>query len=76
MAEQGTKWRLELGCHRGTIISRDSTSEDCETLEECRRRANEARRTWAGFGYQVWFATAVGPDGERITLLPSEPYQS
>jgi len=64
------KWTLSIGSHNGTFMSRNSKSEDYESLEECREAVKEHERTWNRLGHYVWFARATGPNGEEVQLHP------
>ena len=61
-------WTLNIGCHSGTLMSRDLTTEQYATLEDCRKKAIDKEAAWKRLGYYVWYATAIGPNGERVTL--------
>ena len=64
-----------MGCHSGTLMSRDAGNpEPYESLDACRDAVAQAERDWARMGYYVWFATATGPNGEKETLHPGVPY--
>src|SRR5262245_42493855 len=64
------KWTFHCGIHRGTLVSRDSEQpKPMESLAGCRIEAERARRNYASFGYQIWYCYAIGPDGERVTLI-------
>jgi hypothetical protein len=76
MVEENKKWKLSLGCHRGTITSRDSGIEEYDSLEACKQAVAEAEKFWTQTGTFVWFATAFGPNGEEIKLHPGTPYKS
>ena len=69
-----TTWKLNYGCHRGTLISRDSECLELPSLEACKARLAEAETTWNRFGYSVWFAQAVGPNGEQVKLHEGTTY--
>ena len=70
------EWRLYLGCHRGTIASRDSIVEQHGSLEACCHAVESSERFYKSVGAYVWFATAVGPNGEEIRLHEGTPYKS
>lgn len=70
------KWKLHIGCHRGTLVSRDSDVRTHDSLEACQKDVAESEAFWAGFGYFVWFAEAKSPNGENIKLHPGTHYQS
>lgn len=61
-------WKLVVGIHRGTITSRDSGSEDCKDLAECKRRFLEQQTSYANIGYVIWYAHAVSPTGQQHSL--------
>jgi len=65
---KGKPWVLRVGIHRGTITSRDSGSEECESLEECKRRFQAQQTSYYNIGYVIWFAYAISPTGERQEL--------
>lgn len=70
------KWTLHMGCHRGTLVSRDPCQpETHESLEACRDALNRAEKSWIRIGCFVWFATARGPNGEEVTLHEGVPYK-
>ena len=69
------KWSLHIGCHRGTLMSRDSTVNNHASLDACREDVREADEAWRRRGCFVWFANAIGPDGEVIKLHPGTPYE-
>ena len=66
------KFVLNIGCHRNTITSRDSTSMEFDTFDEAKRQYQESRASYKRFGYVVWFAEIVAPDGTK-THLESNP---
>lgn len=71
------KWSFHIGIHRGTYTSRDSElPREINSLDECRSEAYTAQRQYAALGCKIWFCYAVGPNNERIKLLPSEAYLS
>ena len=69
-----TNWKLNYGCHRGTLISRDSECLELPSLEACKARLAEAEAGLKRIGYSVWFAQAVGPNGEQVKLHEVTPY--
>jgi hypothetical protein len=78
MAEENSadrKWRLNMGCHRGTLMSRDSNTEEYDSLEACKSAVASAEKFWASIGYFVWFANAYGPDGEQVQLHVGTSYR-
>ena len=67
-------WQLHLGCHRGTLMSRDADVDGYDTLEQCKNAVELAEKEYARLGYLVWYAYAVGPDGVRVKLHEGNPY--
>ena len=55
-------------------MSRDSGTEDCESLQDCQERVDDAERFYRRIGYCIWFAVAISPTGEKITLHNGNPY--
>lgn len=68
-----TSFTLNIGCHRGTITSRDSMSEPYDTYQEAFSAYLRHKAFYKSIGYQVWFADIVYPDGES-KHLESNPY--
>ena len=68
-------WTLSIGCHRGTLISRDSDLREHDSLEDCKKDVSESERSWARIGYFVWFATARGPNREEVKLHAGTAYK-
>lgn len=68
------KWTLHIGCHRKTLMSRDSDVREHDSLEDCRSDVKNSEECWARMGYYVWFAYAVGPNGEKVKLHEDTPY--
>jgi len=69
------KWKLDAGCHRGTVTTRDSIVKKYGSLEECESAFAEMKESWRKSGYSVWYARAKGPDGEDIKLDAGVPYR-
>ncbi|MDO8620652.1 MAG: hypothetical protein Q7R64_04910 [bacterium] len=67
-------WKLHIGCHRRTLMSRDTTVREHESLQDCRRDVVESEECWARLGYYVWYAYAVGSTGEKETLHAGTSY--
>ncbi len=68
-------WVLTMGCHAGTLMSRDQALiEYHNSLEKCKQAVQKAERSWAVRGYVVWFARAVGPDGQSEELRPGNNF--
>lgn len=68
------KWKLYIGCHRKTSMSRDSDVREHKSLEDCRRDVKESEDGWRKMGYYVWFARAVGPYGKKVKLHEGVSY--
>lgn len=68
------KYTLISGCHRGTLVSRDSGADEYDSEEEARTAFDKQRIFWQRIGYQVWFATLKHPDGTETVLSHGEPY--
>ena len=85
LATDNGEWTLQIGCHRGTMMSRDSTATNCKfysrgdgqlkSLDDCIQCAKDYEKSWQGFRYYVWFAHAYSPSGEKFSnLVSSVPY--
>ena len=69
MEEKAKKWKLVYGCWKGTISSRDSTIEECDSLHECREVFKKAEDCWRKTGYTRWgTCKVVEPDGNEVNL--------
>ncbi|MFA6184281.1 MAG: hypothetical protein WC682_04230 [Parcubacteria group bacterium] len=68
------KWKLNIGCHCKTLMSRDLDVREHDSLEDCKRDVKESEEFWARMGYCVWFAKAIGPDGEKVELHKDTPF--
>jgi hypothetical protein len=83
--EQQKPWRLNIGIHSGTMISRDSgshtvkfhdSSAPLESLEDCIECAKAWEANYRSMGYYIWFATAIAPDDTRYSnVVPSVSYR-
>jgi hypothetical protein len=67
-------WRLSVGIHNGTLMSRDSGSHPYPTEQAALDAWRDQERSIARFGYQVWFASLTSPEGESTTLHAGVPY--
>ncbi len=75
-------WKLDVGMHKGTMMSRDTIIVDCddeykplETFDDCLRVAKEHQARYAGFGAYLWYAHAIAPDGTRhLNIIPGRRY--
>lgn len=77
MSEQVSgKWKLSIGCHKGTLMSRDSDQVELDSLEACEEYVKESEKFWQQIGYFVWFANAFAPDGTKHQLHPGTSYRS
>ena len=84
MSKSPKTWTLAIGCHRGTMMSRDSQNvtskfddynQPLTSLEDCIECAKAWRQNYAQIGNFIWFATAVGPDGvKHPNIIPSVRY--
>jgi hypothetical protein len=73
----GGSWRLCVGTHTGTMMSRDSDSQPYPDEKTARAAWAEQERTIAAAGHKVWFATLFPPEGsgqEPVTLHAGVPY--
>ncbi len=65
-----------MGCHSGSVTSRDHCDpETFESLDACRRAVAKAEENWKRVGSNVWYANATGPNGETVTLHEGTPYR-
>lgn len=69
-------WYLSVGCHRGTLVSRDTDRHECEGLVACKKLAAQIKKEWDLSGLQVWYMTAHGPDGDHETIEQGTPCRS
>lgn len=67
------KYTLSIGYHRGTVMSRYATSETYDSYEEAHKAYEKHKSSYHAFGYVVWFADIIAPDGSK-TRLESNPY--
>lgn len=73
-------WRLHVGIHRGTLMSRDTDNPEggFESLEAAKKHYLEGKANWGAWGYQCWFAYAFPPNGtdkDKIKIDESIPYR-
>ena len=68
------KFILSIGCHRGTLISRDSEMREFDTYDEAYNSYTESKKTWKRFGYMVWFSKIIAPDGIETNLESNAYY--
>lgn len=69
------KWMLIAGCHKGTLMSRDSGADEFDTREDAVAAFAQMKRVWESIGYQVWFATLRSPEGKEEVLDHGTPYR-
>ena len=75
-------FKLNIGCHRGTVNSRDSLvmghddkGSPLETLDDVKALAQSMEHNYNSVGYYLWFAHAITPTGEVIrNILPGTHY--
>ena len=78
-SETQETWSLAWGIHKGTLMSRDQgdTVYGLDSLEECRKKAEDLKRQFGRSGYKLWFATATSSEGESHPFSDlTEPYAS
>lgn len=68
------KWTLSIGCHRKTLMSRDTDCREHDSLENCKEDVRKSEEFWSSIGYYVWFARATGPNGEEVKLHEGTQY--
>jgi hypothetical protein len=74
MENKTGKYILSHGCHRGTLMSRDSGQpEQFNTYDEAYDQYLEHKNFYHSIGYQIWFAKIIDPDGTEH-YLESNPY--
>ena len=66
---------LHIGCHRGTLISRDSESRKFDTLKDAIESYEKSKSSWEMIGYTVWFAYIKNEDGDTIWTGESNSYR-
>lgn len=76
-------WKLDIGIHKGTIISRDGgshctkfsdPSKPLESLQDCIETAKEWQRVASSMGYFVYIADAYGPGEVHRRIIPVAGY--
>lgn len=74
------KWVLNIGIHQGTITSRDMERTEHEDEAQARQAYQDAKRQYASFGCQIWFARMIAPgapyDTGWVSLDAGAPYRS
>ncbi len=71
---QENPWKLHIGCHNKTLLSRDSGVREHPSLEACKEDVEKSEKFWNSIGYFVWYARAEGPNGEKIDLHEGTSY--
>ena len=74
MADNNSDWKLSIGCHKKTLMSRDSEIRKHPSLEACKTDVEKSEKFWNRIGYFVWFAEAIGPNGEKEKLHSGTSY--
>lgn len=69
------KWKLNHGIHRGTITSRDATSQEFDSKEEALASLSKQKKFYRRIGYKIWFAELVDPEGEKTNLESDTNYR-
>lgn len=72
--EETAKWKLSMGCHRGTLTSRDSEVPFYGSYEECMEEYRTTKKRYHSIGYCVWFAKVTDPEGNVKFRDSGEPY--
>lgn len=74
--QQGNgKYRVIVGCHKGTLMSRDSTNNAFDTEAECLDHYTRFCENLRGTGYVLWYAKIIDPDGKTIFYKNGTPYR-
>lgn len=73
--QESQKWKLHVGIHQGTLVSRDSKLTEHDSLEECRESMRKEGSFLTSMGYYIWFAYAFSPSGKKIILHQGTPYR-
>lgn len=69
------KWTLHMGCHGGTITSRDSDSSPHDSYNECMEQYSKNKEFYHSIGYYVWFASITDPEGNEKFHDAGVPYR-
>lgn len=68
-------WRLHIGIHNGTLMSRDDGwYENIPDLATCKERVSSDEAWYKGIGYVIWFAQAIAADGTEVKLHEGNVY--
>ncbi len=70
-------WRLELGLHRGTKMSRDfhstrthfDSDKPLLSLEDCQKAAKQWEQNYRSLGLSIWYGNAYSPDNKSTQVL-------
>jgi len=73
--EEKKQYRLVLGAHNGTLVSRYSTEEYHDTEEECHEAFRDFKKYLSTTGYKLWCASIWNPEGEKIWHSNGYPYR-
>jgi hypothetical protein len=71
------KYGLWFGIHRGTLMSRDEDGATFryDTYQEAVEAFQRNAHHFAQFGYYIWHASIIAPDGTRHRLVDGAPYR-
>lgn len=69
------RFTLNIGCHRGTITSRDSETRQFNTYAEAHANYLDTKAFWRSLGYMVWFAEIIAPNGTKTHLESNNSYR-
>ena len=69
-------YELTIGIHCGTITSRDiEEPKQLETMEDCITEVKRAEENYAKWGYVIWFADVITPEGKIVNLDSNSNYR-
>jgi hypothetical protein len=74
MLEAEKPFRLHIGCHSGTMTSRDSSNEYHNTLDEAKEAIRQSVESYSRLGAYLWFATVFDANGKKIHHVNGVPY--
>lgn len=70
------KWTLSIGCHNGTLMSRDSAQPSShDTEEDALAEYIRQKDIWRSLGYYIWFARITNAGGEVVFHDNGIPYR-
>lgn len=61
-------WRLVVGSHAGTVMSRDVLEERHNSLKDCEKSVGQFEKEYGKRGLALWYATAYGPKQEKVEI--------